>query len=123
MKDQASLNEALPKLQRAGSELDQLNGLANRLPPEARDKLAETIKTATARLKSGLDNVNAMPGLAPDAKPLVAALRSKLDALAMTPDRWPSKDLQPISRQRREVASVTLSSTAISTTTLARKSV
>ena len=85
VKDQASLNEALPKLQRAGSELDQLNGLANRLPPEARDKLAETIKTATARLKSGLDNVNTMPGLAPDAKPLVAALRSKLDALAMTP--------------------------------------
>ena len=26
-----------------------------------------------------------MPGLAPDAKPLVAALRSRLDALAMTP--------------------------------------
>ena len=85
VKDQASLNEALPKLQRAASELDQLSGLANRLPAEARDKLAETIKTATARLKTGLDNVNAMPGLAPDAKPLVAALRSKLDALAMTP--------------------------------------
>ena len=85
VKDQASLNEVLPRLQRAGSELDQLSVLASRLPPEARDKLAETIKTATARLKSGLDNVNAMPGLAPDAKPLVAALRSKLDALAMTP--------------------------------------
>ena len=86
VKDQASLNEVLPKLQRAASELDQLSTLANRLPAEARDKLAETIKTATARLKSGLDNVNAMPGLAPDAKPLVAALRSKLDALAMTPE-------------------------------------
>ena len=85
VKDQASLNEALPKLQRAASELDQLSALANRLPAEARDKLAETIKTATARIKTGLDNVNAMPGLAPDAKPLVAALRSKLDALAMTP--------------------------------------
>jgi sporulation protein YlmC with PRC-barrel domain len=85
VKDQASLNETLPKLQRAASELDQLSALANRLPAEARDKLAETIKTATARLKSGLDNVNAMPGLAPDAKPLFAALRSKLDALAMTP--------------------------------------
>jgi sporulation protein YlmC with PRC-barrel domain len=85
VKDQASLTEALPKLQRAASELDQLSGLANRLPAEARDKLAESIKAATSRIKAGLDNVNAMPGLAPDAKPLVAALRSKLDALAMTP--------------------------------------
>ena len=85
VKDQASLTEALPKLQRAAGELDQLNGLANRLPAEARDKLAESIKTATARIKTGLDNLNAMPGLAPDAKPLVAALRSKLDALAMMP--------------------------------------
>jgi sporulation protein YlmC with PRC-barrel domain len=85
VKDQASLKEALPKLQRATSELDQLSGLVNRLPADAREKLAEALKTATARLKTGLDNVNAIPTLAPDAAPLVAALRAKLDALAMTP--------------------------------------
>jgi sporulation protein YlmC with PRC-barrel domain len=85
VKDQASVNEALPKLQRAASELDQLSGLADRLPVDSRDKLAEAIKAATARVKSGLDNVSAIPGLAPNAKPVVAALRTKLDALAMTP--------------------------------------
>ena len=85
VKDQASVNEALPKLQRAASELDQLSGLADRLPVDTRDKLAEAIKATTARVKSGLDNVSAIPGLAPNAKPVVAALRTKLDALAMTP--------------------------------------
>ena len=85
VKDRASAAEVLPKLQQASSELDRLNGLAARLPFEARDRLAETIKTATAQLRTTLDNVNAMPGLASDVKPVIATLQTKLDALAMTP--------------------------------------
>src|SRR6185295_3728019 len=77
--------ESLPKLQQAANELDRLSGLAGRLPFEARDRLAERIKTATAQLKTGLDNVNAMPGLGSDVKPVIAALQAKTDALAMTP--------------------------------------
>ena len=85
VKERASTAELLPKLQQAASELDRLNGLAGRLPYETRDKLAESIKAATAQLRTALDNVNAMPGLAPDVKPVIAALQTKLDALAMTP--------------------------------------
>ena len=62
-----------------------MSGLAGRLPFEARDRLAESIKTTTAQLKAALDNVNTVPGLPPDAKPVIASLRTKLDALAMTP--------------------------------------
>ena len=85
VKDQASATEALPKLQQASSELERLNGLAARLPFEARDRLAETNKAATAQLKTALDTVNAMPGLASDVQPVIASLQGKLETLAMTP--------------------------------------
>ena len=85
LKDQVSAAEALPKLQQAAGELDRLSGLANRLPIEARDRLAESIKTTAAQLKTALENVNAMPGLASDVKPVIATLRTKLDALLITP--------------------------------------
>jgi hypothetical protein len=76
VKDQASATEALPKLQQASSELDRLNALAARLPFEARDRLAETNKTATGQLKTALDTVNAMPGLASDVQPVIAACKA-----------------------------------------------
>ena len=85
VKDGASAAEALPKLQQGANDLDRLNGLAARLPFEARDRLAETNKTATAQLKTALDTVNAMPGLASEVQPVIASLQGKLDALAMTP--------------------------------------
>jgi len=85
VKDRPSATDVLPNLQQAASELDRLSGLAGRLPYEARDRLAEAVKTATARAKAELDSVNAMPDLASDAKPVIAGLRAKLDALAMTP--------------------------------------
>jgi sporulation protein YlmC with PRC-barrel domain len=85
VKDRPSAPDALPKLQQAAGELDRLSALAGRLPFEARDRLAESIKTTTAQLKATLDSVNTVPGLPPDAKPVIASLRTKLDALAMTP--------------------------------------
>jgi sporulation protein YlmC with PRC-barrel domain len=85
VRDRASATQVLPELQQAASELDRLSGLAGRLPMETRDQLAERIKTAAGRLKTALDDVTAMPGLAPDVKPAIAALQTKLDSLVMTP--------------------------------------
>jgi hypothetical protein len=85
VKDRASAPDVLPKLQQAAGELDRLNGLTGRLPFEARDRLAERIKTEAAQLKGALDSVSTVPGLPPDAKPVIASLRTKLDALALTP--------------------------------------
>jgi hypothetical protein len=85
VKDRASAPDVLPKLQQAAGEFDRLSSLAGRLPFEARDRLAESIKTEAAQLKSALDNVSTAPGLPPDARPVIASLRTKLDALALTP--------------------------------------
>jgi sporulation protein YlmC with PRC-barrel domain len=85
VKDRPSAPDALPKLQQAAGELERLSALAGRLPFEARDRLAESIKTTTAQLKTTLDSVNTTSGLPSDAKPVIASLRTKLDALAMTP--------------------------------------
>jgi hypothetical protein len=80
-----SSRDVLPKLQQSSSEIDRLTALVNRLPVDARERLADALKTTTGRLKTALDNANASPRLAADAQPVLAALRSKIDTLAMTP--------------------------------------
>jgi hypothetical protein len=80
-----SSRDVLVKLQQSSGELDRLTTLVNRLPVDARERLADAIKTSTARLKSALDNANAAPGVTADAKPVLAALRSRIDSLAMAP--------------------------------------
>jgi hypothetical protein len=84
VRDWSSTRDVLPRLQHSAGELDRLTALTNRLPADARERLAGTIRTATAQLKAALDNVDATPGVAPDARPVLQALRARLDALAMT---------------------------------------
>jgi hypothetical protein len=84
-RDWTAPRDVLPKLQQSAGEFDRLTALANRLPLETRERLAEAIKTKAAQLKLGLDDVDAMPRVAPNAKPVLSALRAKLDALALTP--------------------------------------
>ena len=76
---------ALPQLQQASGELDRLSEMANRLPAESRERIAEAIKAATAKLRTSLDNVDATPGTPADVRPVVAALRGRLEALTRTP--------------------------------------
>jgi hypothetical protein len=85
VKDAASAEQGLPRLQQAASELDRLSGAADRLPVETRERIAEAIKAIAARSRTTLDSVTAMPGVGADVTPVVAALRRKVDALALTP--------------------------------------
>jgi sporulation protein YlmC with PRC-barrel domain len=85
LKDAASATQGLPGLRQAASELDRLSGAADRLPVETRERIAEAIKAAAARSRTTLDSVSAMPGVGADVTPVVAALRRKVDALALTP--------------------------------------
>jgi hypothetical protein len=85
VKDPKSAADALPQLRQTAGELDRLSGLVNRLPLESRDRLAETIKTTAARLKSTLGSVSALPGTAADVKSTIAALQTRLDSLVLTP--------------------------------------
>jgi sporulation protein YlmC with PRC-barrel domain len=81
VKDQKSATDALAKLQQARGEFEGLSGLASQLPAEARNRLTETIKAGSARLKSALDTVNALPGTPADVKAAIANVQAKLDGL------------------------------------------
>jgi len=81
VKDKASAADALSKLQQANGELARLSGLAGQLPTEARNRLTEAIKAGSARLKSALDTVNALPGTPADVKSAIGNLQAKLDGL------------------------------------------
>jgi sporulation protein YlmC with PRC-barrel domain len=81
VKDKAAATDALSKLQQANGELEGLSGLAGQLPSEARNRLGEAIKAGSARLKSALDTVNALPGTPADVKSAIGNLQAKLDGL------------------------------------------
>lgn len=83
VKDAASAGASLPKLERAADELDRLNKLAQQLPSEGRQALAQLTKAATTNLNAKLDDVVAMPEVAPKLRPVIENLRTKIDTLAM----------------------------------------
>ena len=85
VKDAASAGQGLARLQQVGSELDRLRAAADRLPVETRERIAEAIKATASRSRTTLDNVTAMPGMGADVGPVIAALRTKVEALARTP--------------------------------------
>jgi hypothetical protein len=81
VKDKVLAADAFPKLQQANSEFERLNGLASRLSVEARNQLAQAINSASGRLKSTLDTVNALPDTPTEVKAAIAGLQNKLDGL------------------------------------------
>ncbi len=83
VKDAASAGASLPKLERAADELDRLNKLAQQLPSEGRQTLAQQIGAITTNLNAKLDDVVAMPEVAPKLRPVVENLRTKIETLAM----------------------------------------
>jgi hypothetical protein len=81
IKDEATALANVPGLTKASSQLDQLTGLASQLSPESRKLLAETVASIRPNLDQLLDKALAIPGVATLIKPMVDAIRSKLDAL------------------------------------------
>ena len=65
----------------ASSEFDQLAGLFNQLPPDARKAVVEAFAAIKPNLDQLIDRVLANPAVA-IIKPTVDAIRAKLDALA-----------------------------------------
>ena len=80
-KDGASVGAILPRLQQSSGELDRLAAVAERLPPEAKARLAEAIRSAGGQAARALANADAMQDLPPDAHPLITALRARIDDL------------------------------------------
>jgi hypothetical protein len=82
VKDETTAQAALPKLNEAASQFDQLTGLLDQMSPETRKAVAETFAAIRPSLDQLLDKALAIPGVGAVIKPAVDAIRAKLDTLA-----------------------------------------
>jgi hypothetical protein len=80
--DGASAQAALPKINGAIAQLDNITARAAKLSPDARIVLAKLIVAATPAINQMCDRALAAPGVAALAKPAIDTLHAKLDALA-----------------------------------------
>ena len=80
--DAASAQAALPKLQEATTQLNEVGNLATKLSPEGKSALAKLIAAATPTINQMCDKVLATPGVGDIAKPTIDELRGKLDTLS-----------------------------------------
>jgi hypothetical protein len=80
--DEATAQDAVPEVTKAGNQLDQLSGLLDQLSPEVRKTLAAAIAAVRPSLDQLMNDALGIPGVAAVIKPAVDAIRSKLDALA-----------------------------------------
>jgi len=80
--DAATAQAALPKLQDATKQLNEVGNLAGKLSPENRSALASLIAAARPTIDEMCDKVLATPGVGAVAKPTIDELRAKLDTLS-----------------------------------------
>ncbi len=81
IKDETTAQGAASGLSKASSEFDQLDGLLNQLSPENRKALIDVFASIKPNLDQLMDKALAIPGVGAVIKPMVDAIRSKLDAL------------------------------------------
>jgi hypothetical protein len=84
IKDEATAQAAASGVTKASSEFDQLTGLLNQLPPDARKAVVEVFAAIKPNLDQLFDKVLGIPGVGAILKPTVDAIRAKLDTLATT---------------------------------------
>jgi hypothetical protein len=80
--DAVSAQAALPKLQEATAQLNEVSNLATRLTPEGRSALAKLTAAAAPTINQMCDKVLATPGVEGIAKPAIDELRGRLDTLS-----------------------------------------
>jgi hypothetical protein len=79
--DSAGAKAALPRINEAVAQLDDVSARAAKLPPEARIVLVKLIVAATPAINQMCDRVMAIPGAGDVAKPAIDNLHARLDAL------------------------------------------
>ena len=85
IKDTTTAQGSLSGLSKASSEFDQLDGLLDKLSPENRKVLVAVFSIDKAKSRSAHgQGARAIPGVGDVIKPMVDAIRSKLDALTKT---------------------------------------
>jgi hypothetical protein len=82
MTDAASAQAALPKVNAAIAQLNDLTARVSKLSPDGRSAFAKMIVLVTPTVKEMCDKVMATPGVGPVAKPAIDDLRAKMDSLS-----------------------------------------
>ena len=80
--DSATAQAALPRLQQAAAQLDNVSGLAVQLPSAGRNALATRVASEMPALDRDFNAVMARPEIAAVVGPEINGLRTKLNALA-----------------------------------------
>jgi hypothetical protein len=80
--DTATAQAALPRLQQAAQQLDNVSGLAVQLPSNGRNALASHVAQEMPALDRDFNNALSMPEVAAVVGPEINGLRTKLNALA-----------------------------------------
>jgi uncharacterized protein DUF937 len=81
MTDAAAAQAALPKINEATAQLNDLSARVQRLSPDGRSAFVKMIVLATPSINQMCDKVLATPEVGPVAKPAIDDLRTKLDSL------------------------------------------
>jgi hypothetical protein len=103
IKDQASATTALPRIQAAAKDVEQLAMQSVQLPADARRSLADATRDEMGKLNTLIDNASNLPGVGGVLQPAIASLRGRMDAIAMVPGKHlffasaPSSDLVTLS--------------------------
>lgn len=79
--DSASAQAALPKIQEAAAQLNEVGALSSKLTPEGKTALAKLIAASMPTINQMCDKVLATPG-GSIAKPVIDELRGRLDTLS-----------------------------------------
>ena len=82
MTDASAAQAALPKINEAIAQLNDLTARVQKLSPEGRSTFAKMIVLVTPSVREMCDKVLATPGVAPVAKPAIDDLRAKMDSLS-----------------------------------------
>jgi hypothetical protein len=82
MTDAAAARAALPKIDQATAQLNDLRARVQKLSPDGRNAFVKMIVLATPSINQMCDKALATPGVEPVAKPAIDDLRTKLDSLA-----------------------------------------
>jgi hypothetical protein len=82
--DVATAQAALPKINEAVAQLNDISARAGKLSPEGRSALAKLIIVVRPSINQMCDKVIATPGVGPVAKPAIDDLQAKLETLSRT---------------------------------------
>jgi hypothetical protein len=82
MTDAAAAQAALPKINEATAQLNDLSARVQKLTPDGRSAFVKMIVLVTPAINQMCDKVLATPAAGPVAKPAIDDLRAKLDSLA-----------------------------------------